>query len=193
MSALNVVGENASAGARAYNSVNGGWPETIPAMTFNQAKAFVRKAWKQELPSHRFCWSFKVTSGRRYSWPRRKFYLVNVGNGWKELVHDVSHKLHHCKCPQERPHADTHRAMERRLTLIVLENGFLDGKFMGRQPKAKPELLPAVARGVAVHAKLSAIDAKLARWNTKAKRAATAIKKLQKQRKYYARKPEAAL
>lgn len=126
---------------------------------------------------------YMITSGNRHTWPRRGFYYVNPnedGKGISEIVHSMSHYVHYHKS-KERPHSATHAALELRMVRFVWSSGAMDGRF-------KRESKPEPTRDDLIKANLSRIEAGIKRWQTKAKRAETALKKLAKQRRYYERK-----
>lgn len=183
------------------------WPEVIPPLTAAEAikaarllhtrfaierfyeerhgmgrAAYYRKIGRK-LPAKR-AMPVKVTSGHRYNWPRHGNLVVNPERGWRNLVHDYSHYIHRQLRPKDSPHSDSHRHLEKEMIAYVVGSGWLDGKLkpkprVARPAKPKPD--PAVVEHEKVLARLKA-------WETKAKRAATAIAKLKKLEKRLAKK-----
>jgi hypothetical protein len=157
-----------------YERVNGAWPVgDLPKPSGQEAVAgakrlyrhFMGRAWKGK-------WA--LTSGNRFSYPRGSTYYVNPdfrGEGWKQIVHFLSHAVHSRLYPQHSGHAPAHAQIERAMIDYVIENGWLAGA-LRREEKTAPD-----QRSV----KLARAHTNLARWQTKAKRAATAIKKLTRQ------------
>ena len=164
-----------------YASVNGAWPEgNLPVPTGPEAISAVRRLYRMAMKKP---WSGKVklTSGRRYTWPRRGTYFINPAGhhfgGWKDIVHDVSHYCHRRLHPTKRPHDFRHLLLEREMVTYVVSQGWLDGK-LRRPETAKPKADPQQER-------YQRILARIKGWQSKEKRAATALKKLGRQRAYY--------
>lgn len=101
---------------------------------------------------------------------------TNNGKGWGALIHDVSHDIHDQRTPRLRPHDGAHAKLEAELAAYVVAKGWLTGMLA---PKAKPKPTPH-ARNVAT---LANLDKRIGKWNTKYRRACTALKKLSKQRR----------
>jgi hypothetical protein len=93
--------------------------------------------------------------------------------GWGRLVHDASHKIFQHRHPNARPHDGGHAALEREMAQYVVARGWLE-------PKAKPARPSTIERRTA---RLARTEAALIRWESKRKRAETAIKKLTARRR----------
>jgi hypothetical protein len=91
--------------------------------------------------------------------------------GWGRLIHDVSHIVHEYRHPKARPHDLLHAQIERNVQVFVELQGWL----VERRTPTKPIISQ---RRELRRLKLCA---RLARWRTKAKRANTAIRKLNRQ------------
>lgn len=166
----------------AYEQVNAAWPagtrdgrdiKPSPEEALSAAKRLYRIAMKRP-----FKGAVKLTSGRNYTWVRSGVLYVNPdqnGGGWHEIVHALSHfavrRLH----PTARDHGPQHAFIERMLIEEVVKRGWLDGKL---KPKVKPLVSPAALR--AERARRA-----LARLMTRRKRIETAIRKRQRQVRYY--------
>jgi hypothetical protein len=86
-----------------YASVNASWPNDVKVPTQQEAisgaKRLVRYAYKiarEDGSTLRYqSQPFELTSGRRYTWPRRGVWKVNPDGyytgGWKDMTHDISH------------------------------------------------------------------------------------------------------
>jgi len=174
-----------------YDHVNGAWPcepGKLPKPTGPEAIAGTRLLLAE---GFRLCGApnmarqkrtFRLTSGRRHTWPRSGVWHVNPdedGHGWAEIVHSVSHWCHQKRFPGNKGHGGSHAFIEKHLIEHVVSRGWLDGKLR------RPERVKKV-RDVRTERHQRAI-ASLARWTTKKKRADTAIKKLTKQVRYYER------
>lgn len=103
---------------------------------------------------------------------------AGLAKGWERLVHDIGHRIFAARHPTFRPHAGGHDALERDIAAYVVAQGFLAGKLRRDKPKGR----------AAPDAKLDAIRARIARWESKARRAETALKKLRRQERYYSAK-----
>ena len=124
---------------------------------------------------------FKLTSGRRRTRRLRGVWHVNPNErnqGLAEIVHSVSHYIHRQVHPNHGGHT-FHAGIELHLVKYCLkmrwvEDGF---KIKSAAPKPKP------TRTANMMLRIIRINTRLKTWKTKAKRALTAIKKLEKQAK----------
>lgn len=159
-------------GTDRYAPVREALPAVMPAITRIEAeraaaklyRKFAPDRWKARKPVARRCWiSRSETAGHH--------------KGWGRLVHDVSHSIFRLHYPRRRPHDPLHSHYETMMAEYVVAQGWLDGKLKPRT-KAKP------TREERRSAELVKVEAAIKRWETKAKRAATALKKLKaKQRR----------
>jgi hypothetical protein len=174
-----VIAEKAKAKptARRYQEVNATWPESLPTMTgveaIRAAKRLYRRTMGKAWPG-----TWKAGRGNHRTYPRGSVFLVNPGQGWHDMVHDLSHYCHRKLYPTHRPHAHSHAEVERDMIRHVLEGGWLDGR-LRPQPKAKPPVADV---------RYARVLARITSWERKAKRAENALKKLRRQRAYYERK-----
>jgi hypothetical protein len=180
-----------------YKNVNEVWPENAPKPSpqeaLDGARKLVRLAYKVGAvdgrpftPRKR---KFVLTSGRRHTWPRRGIWYVNPDrswgfSGWKEIVHGISHAVARNIYPGAKPHDPRHAFLERTLAEHVVSSGWLEGKL---RREAKPKAPPVDRKTV----RQQRIAAKIKRWQSKKKRAETALKKLNRQRRYYDRQAAA--
>jgi len=159
-----------------YRRVNAAWPATVPPLTAEEAVRAAKKLYRFE---RGYTWRgpVKVTSGRRSSAIRGGVIIVNPLGGWHELVHLLSHYLSPGK------HGADHARCEMRLIKEVIRRGWLDGKLRSEPKPAAPA--PALADIRAERQKR--IEERIARWESKKRRAETALRKLRKSRRYYER------
>lgn len=174
-----------------YENVNGKWPvgtnegrDLIP--TNQEAITGAKRLWRKAF-GKAFKGKVQITSGRRYTWVRNHVLYVNPnqktwkGNGgWHEIVHGISHIASQRLWKEN--HGPRHAFIERELIEYVVNNGFLDGK-LKREIKAKPD-----KREI----RYSNVVTRIARWETKLKRAQTALRKLRSTKARYARYDKAA-
>lgn len=161
-----------------YHSVNSKWPDTLPELSGEEALAAAKRLYRFAMKR---AWrgKWKLTSGRRYTWPRGGTFYVNpkrdgwAQGGWHDLVHMMSHYCHRQLRPQDKPHDPRHEYLERDMVAYVIRSGWLDGK-LRKVPKPKPDTKVE---------KLASIEARIKRWRSKQKRAATALKKLERQQR----------
>lgn len=164
-----------------YQSVNGAWPQSAPALTAQEAVAAAKRLYRLVM---RKPWieKIKVTSGnRRGAAVRYGMMIVNPDAGWKGLVHSLSHRCHYRLHPGHKPHdgRGTHAFIERTMIEHVVNSGWLEGK-LKRPNKPKAEVDVKVIRAKRVAARIKA-------WEAKRKRAETALRKLARMAAYYER------
>ena|SRR5215831_17548305 len=167
-----------------YEGVNATWPAgPLPKMTgieaLRAAKRLYRLVMERPWPGQ---WT--IGRGNHRTYPRSGVFLVNPGQGWHDLVHDLSHQCFREMHPGARPHAPGHAYVERQMIAHVVGAGWLAGTL---RPKAKPAST-AADRAAARQARI--LD-RIAAWESKRKRAENALKKLRRQRAYYERKGHA--
>lgn len=103
-----------------------------------------------------------------------------LDKGWPRLAHDLSHDLFEARHPRLKQHHPAHAAVEREVSEYIIASGWLTGSL--KRKAATPSRAERVAD------KRASVEARLARWETKARRAATAIKKLRRALKSYERR-----
>lgn len=162
-----------------YDSVNSKWPAIVPEITGAEALAAAKRLYRFAM-KRAWAGQWNLTSGRRFTWPRRGTFYVNpnrdgfgVVNGWHDLVHMMSHYCHRQLHPKRRPHDTRHQYLERDMVAYVVAQGWLDGK-LKREPA--PASDPKVV-------KLDRIAAGIKRWEAKQRRAENALKKLRRQQR----------
>lgn len=129
-----------------YHAVNGQWPETIPVLTGPEAVSAAKRLYRFGLKR---VWKgkWKLTSGRRYTWPRGGTFYVNPHRenrseakaGWQDLVHMMSHYCHSRLHPNHRSHDGRHHFLEKEMVSYVIRSGWLEGKL--RHPKVTKEMI----------------------------------------------------
>lgn len=167
-----------------YHAVNSQWPETLPTLTGPEAISAAKRLYRMAT-KRKWRGSWKLTSGRRFTWPRRSVFYVNpartgdraLETGWRDLVHMMSHWCFRELHPKRRPHDSRHEYLEREMVAYVLAQGWLEGKLRAKPSKARPK--PDARQ---------ALEARAARWTTKLRRAETALRKIARQRARLARR-----
>lgn len=183
MTSATATGVRPVSAATRYHAVNDAWNlARKPAVTRVEAeraqRALIRKFGKaREYPAQRY---------DVRPWPVRRCWISAKNNpgsdkGWERLVHDVSHHIFRKRYPSFRPHHPMHARLELEITMHVLTSGWLDGAL-----KPKPKLRPSSEERRTT--KIVRIDASLARWDSKRRRAETAIQKLERQRRALTRR-----
>jgi len=163
--------------AQLYRDLNGVWPGSVPRLTEAEAKRAAR------LLYHRFFRKgrVKVEISNRISYaqlPMGGLVVVNPARqGWREMVHSLSHRFHGRLRPRDKGHGDNHRTLELEMIRHVIASGWLDGKLIPK-PRAKAPAKPKHHPRVVEHER---VVARIKAWTTKAKRAETALKKLHKE------------
>ncbi|PWT73952.1 MAG: hypothetical protein C5B60_07520 [Chloroflexi bacterium] len=166
-----------------YASVNGVWPAELPPITNEEALELVRRLHRKFMDGR--VPAVKLATGNRLTWRRNGIFYVNpnrrkngnIDQGWKDIVHLVSHFVHWKKYPTHKPHHPTHAWTERCMIEHVVKSGWLEGKLKRKPKPVKPE--PTAADRAA--AKLANLDARIKRWESKRRRAETALQKLARQ------------
>jgi hypothetical protein len=168
-----------------YHAVNEQWPEVMPALTGPEAIAAAKRLFRFGM-KRAYKGKWKLTSGRRFTWPRNGVFYVNpnrtgwgVVNGWHDLVHTMSHYCHRRLHPKHKPHDGRHHFLEKEMVAYVIRSGWLDGRLRPKSATATKAVKSVPAT------KLERTVAAEKRWTTKLRRAETALRKLRKQRRYY--------
>lgn len=168
-------------GDNRYEPVNVLWASVRPIPTCTRQEAAKAVAI--------ICRKFGKTDGGR--WQRRDFVVKHIRRcwidlqgraasgqdalicGWARIAHDLSHMIYDERVGPSlrRAHSASHARIELELAQFVVASGWLQGG-LKPSPKAKPS--KADKRTLA----LERAEAAISRWQTKAKRAANALKKL---------------
>lgn len=159
-----------------YARVNAAWPAELPELTDWEAVRAASRLYRWA--RGRACpLEIRATSGNRYTYARGGVLWVNPDKGWRGFIHELSHYVD----LEPEGHSAHHARLELRMIREVLRRGWLDGR-LRKEPavKAKPERDPR-------EVKRERIAAAMARWESKAKRAETALAKLRRRAKYYDR------
>ena len=178
-----------------YAQVNGAWPDDLkpptPKEALAGAKRLIRLAYRIANEDREIKISvprlgkMKITSGRRYTYPRRGVWYVNPNNkhfyfdGWRGIVHGISHWAGRRFWPGEDPHSPRHVWIEKVMVDYAVKH-FLAGQ-LARPTKDKPQADPIATRAKRV------ADA-IGRWEAKKRRAENALRKLRRRQGYYERR-----
>lgn len=151
-----------------YEDVNNEWRRAVPLPPITTAEAFrvashlrLRFARKHGMP----WWARK-----RRAWANTKQVTgILRNNGLQRMVHDMAHWAHDVQHKGKlKDHSHVHATLELEMIRFVIDKGL-------HLPVA-PKIRPAVPE-------LERVEAAIKRWTTKARRAATALKKLERRRK----------
>lgn len=112
--------------------------------------------------------------------------MVNAGEGWREIVHGLSHRAFRIKHPDLPPHSWRHARLEAKLVRYVVNSGFLDGSLRARfearearsiaKARAKDAERSAAKTDPAV--RLEKVRESIERWTSKQERARRKLIKL---------------
>lgn len=163
-----------------YTRTNDSWqakPHELPKLTGQEAVSAVKRLYRKAT-GRAFKGKFKVTSGNRRTWIWNGVYVVNPDQGWHDIVHDVSHLCHRKINRGEKPHSPRHARLEKMLIEHIISNGWLDGALKREEKPEPPKSEIRVER----------LKARLERWLRIERRAATAIKKINRSLRYYEKK-----
>lgn len=185
--------------SKRYQRVNGTWPEgtregralkPAPQEAVTAARRLYRFAMKRP-----FRGKVKLTSGNRFTWVRRGVLYVNPdfksgpphssadgapvnpGGGWHELVHAMSHYCARCLYPNQRPHDGRHAFLEQSMIEHIVNSGWLEGKLKPPERRKRKIDLRQV--------RYERIEARIAAWEAKRRRAERALRNLRQQVAYY--------
>lgn len=171
-----------------YDRVNNAWGQdrgSLPALTEAEAISAAKRLWRIATGKKWPGYKIRFTSGNRYTRFSGRELSINVAwhnnpsHGWRDLVHVISHKTLRIVRPGHDDHGTAHASHEYTLIQEVIKRGWLEGK-LKRPEKPKPERNVKAER----HER---VLARIVTWESKLKRARTALKKLHKQRAYYER------
>jgi hypothetical protein len=166
-----------------YDPVAAALPEVLPAITMDQALRAYRRLVRafggvrhgpvgMERPvrayreSGRRCWASTKPTNR-----------ANHDNGWGRLIHDASHYVFQRRHPNFRPHDSGHATLEREMSQYVVSHCMLD------------KYRPAPKKRLTHDAKIAKCRDSIKRWESKAKRAQTALRKLKRRLAALERQP----
>ncbi len=139
-----------------------------PNLACNYIRAFYKQVTGRKFPYK----NIHIGSGNRRTWTDSKGFCVNPDQGWHDINHDMSHWLE--RRLTGAAHSDSHLRLERDGAALICK------RFLRDEPYVEPK------KEVDVVAKRAAsVDARIKKWETKLKRATTALKKLKRQKKYY--------
>lgn len=155
-----------------YDAVIAVFPASLPAVSRRQA-AVVYAAIKRRFGLGNITRADDLLKRRgaiRRCWLSKAPTSPHANTGLARLVHDVSHRLFEAVYPQRRPHDPLHVTYEADVAAFVVDH--LDAWFKPAPIKAAPSLSEKRARD------LVKIEAAIGRWESKQRRAKTALKKL---------------
>lgn len=170
-----------------YDPVRAELPAVLPAITRIEAERAAKRLYAKFAPPGR---ARRLYDGVRRCWisgvatPLKPAVRIDNGNrreswnGWPRLIHDVSHDVFSAFYPGKRDHDPLHVYYETEIAKYVAESGWLEGSL---KPKVKPKAKPTLADKHA--AEYARNEAAIKRWETKAKRAANALKKLRRRQR----------
>lgn len=147
------------------------WPEQKRNVHPNLAMNYVRAMWKAET-GQKFPWKIRIGSGSRRTWLHYGVFTVNPEQGWRYLNHDMSHFIE--RCTTGDAHSDGHLRRERNGANLIVRRLLRDEPYV-EPKKRRDHVADRAAR----------VNANIKRWETKLRRAATALKKLKKKKRYY--------
>ena len=104
------------------------------------------------------------------------------GNGWHALVHDLSHYAHRVVNPSVKPHTGRHARIEIRMIKKVIDAGWLQVA----QAKVEQPVV-VVTKEDERRKKYERVLKGIERWESKARRAQTHLKKLNRSKRAFER------
>jgi len=137
----------------------------------NLAKNFIRAFYRQVMKKP-FPYELHIGSGNRRTWCRWGVFTVNPNQGWHDINHDMGHWLE--RQMTGGAHTDQQLRLERDGAALIVR------RFLRDEPYVEPKKARDHVADRAVR-----VNAGIKRWETKLRRAATALKKLKQKKRYY--------
>lgn len=156
------------------NSIN--FPKLGLAQADKVSRAIIRSLGAKKYGSENQIAPARWPRGVRRCWLSSK-PTTGHHKGWGRMIHDLSHAIFRARHPSFRPHDGGHSAMEREVLLFCQQKGYLDGR---GEPKPKRKL----TREEVLRLEAISLQKRYARWQTKARRAATAMSNLARRQRY---------
>lgn len=157
-----------------YNLVRFYLPTTLPPISRQEAESAAKRLFQAfggtALGSPGMIYPARLRYRVRRCWISTK-PTTGHHKGWGRLIHDVSHDIHRARHPNARTHDNGHHVLERELAIYVAARNWLTGGL-----KPAPVVKPTADD------KLADLDASIGRWESKAKRAVNALRKLRRKR-----------
>ena len=158
--------------------VNSIWKDVPREQIFNVhpnlAANFVRAIWKQQT-GRKFRWKIRFGTGNRHTWLRSGVFTINPNEGWYEINHSMAHFIE--RRTSGGCHTDKQLRCERDGAQLIVRRFLRTEPYV---PKPKKERdLPAE--------RAARVEKRIKKWEAKAKRAQTALKKLRTKKRYYDR------
>jgi len=138
-----------------------------PNLAMNFVRAFYRQIMKKPFP-----YELRIGTGNRRTWCKWGVFTVNPDQGWHDINHDMGHWLERQLTGDA--HSDQQLRFERDGAALIVR------KFLRDEPYVEPKKARDRVAERAVR-----VDANIKRWEAKLRRAATALKKLKKKKRYY--------
>jgi hypothetical protein len=172
-----------------YTAVEAALPAALPPITREEALRAYRKLVRhfgsvKDLPvgvaearGGRPIRTFRERARRVWIAPKP---TTGHHRGWGRLIHDASHTVFERRHPHARAHDGGHATLEREMAQYVVAKGWLAGS-----------LKPPVKAKPTISDQLKALQYRIDKWQTKARRASTALKKLHNTKKRLLKKLEA--
>ena len=163
-----------------YEKANNTLPEKLPYITYAEAEKAARriaiKFGKRKYASPTVLWEFSKKPFIRKNWVCLSGNSSNLHRGWKRLIHDMAHRIFRYRNPGLPDHCKLQADFEVELQNYVLKMGWLNGSL---KPKPKVKLSSDEKKQF----KIKVLKRNILRWESKAKRANTYLKKSKKKLK----------
>lgn len=139
----------------------------------NHAESYCRAMYKKAT-GRKFPYKIRIGSGNRRTWVRSGVLTVNPDQGWHDINHDFTHWIE--RRTTGDAHSDNHLQLEREGAILIRRRFLTDGK---------PEEKPKPTTRDLQEKRAASVERRILSWERKAKRAANALSKLRKQKRYY--------
>lgn len=169
--------------------VNSRFAGQQPILSPEESLAAARKLYRHAMGK---TWpgKWELTSGNRYTWPRRGVFYVNPDKrelqtrGLRALIHDISHYCHRRLHPSDSAHSIRQARLEARLVKFALERRWHEGALC-KEPKPEPVEKP---KPDLVQQRYSRLVSRRDKWARESERAARLLKKAEAEVRTYERR-----
>lgn len=155
-----------------YDIVPAVLPEQLPAMTRVEAQRIATKITRKFWPRTRADYKFPASAVRRVWLSSVPTSATNHDKGLGRLIHDLSHQVFRAVYPRKLPHDPLHVRYETDIAEFVAGSAWLSRVMAPKKSRPKPGL--AEKRALA----LARVEQAIGRWESKQRRAKTALTKL---------------
>lgn len=172
--------------------VNDLWGGAKPVLPPEETLAAAKKLWRHATGKP---WpgKWELTSGRRYTWPRRGTFYVNPDRtgawnppGFRDVIHLIAHYAHRRLHPFDKPHSIRQLRLEAKLTRFAVARWGPNAPApKAKEPAAPPE---PKAKPDPVRVRYQRMVARRDKWTKELDRAKRLLTKAEREVRAYERR-----